>query len=234
MKFFSPASLIFALTLSMWSCATWAITPPAKGTVTKVQGSRAIVQFDQVMKVGDVVQAGVDPDKKDIAQAVGTDTTTIIGPGAGTPATREYAFGYGWKTSSFTMSGVNTSGTDANITWWFNMHQFELASIFNVSSSSAGTNLGVGGIAQFDFIRNDPGAKVVPGAYGKVTFGSFSPTTGASSSTTNLGIGASLDWFPFIEHAALNISVEYDTISYSVTTTPASSLSLISGVKVYF
>ena len=210
--------LILLLFLSsLLSARAWSTT----GRVEKVQGNRAIVDFDQKVNPGDLVQTSDEITSKSQA-----NNSAIIA------SSRRYAFEYSWQSDFETVSGGSLTMHNGNGTFWFNYQQYEFGPIVSFFNAGGSTAIGAGGIAQWDFFKNVVGAKYVPAVYGKLLLTS---TSGGNSSTaTTMGVGGSFDWFPFAEHVALNASIEYDTLSNAVGAQPSSQIAIISGAKVYF
>lgn len=210
----------------------------ATGTITKVNGNKAVVEFETTPTKGDTVYTSdgnqnfeEDPDTK-ASRAnsnLGEKTFGI-----------SYSLGYeviSFPNGASNQSVLNFAGTAV---WVWN--HFELGPTVsfeqqtNVSSTS---KTQFGGIAQYDFIKNEKGVRFVPGVFVEALVGTSSPSN-SGNNVTSYGGGGVIEWYPKGDYVAAVLSAGYLSDSNSAQTPvgtvtySSSRVEVASGIKFFF
>jgi len=227
----SPVLLMILIGSSMALATT--------GTITKVSGKRAIVQFEGPVKTGDTVTAG---------EATASDPLATL-------TDRKNSLAYSVGFSSLSVGGTTSSSIPIYAQYNFIKTGWEWGIIggLNIANTAgtSGTGIALGGIAQYDFKPNKPGTVLMPAAYGKLLYATTSNggslvtsgsgasvgTGGGTASTSGflISFGGLVDYFLFSDRIALTANLEYLTLNLSQpTSTTISGLAGGTGFRVIF
>jgi hypothetical protein len=171
------------------------------GTVQKIKGTRAIVEFERNAKLheGDMVSSDSD--------AGGSSRAT------GKFQNRDYSLGYSFSYSNLTYS-LSNQGTAttmyAAVQFGFSFTSFELGPILsyrNVQTSlstTANSTTIYGVFGQYNFVPNKAGVVWVPYAGAKYL------STGSTGSTdTYMGVYIGIEWFPIGNNVCFQAALAY-------------------------
>jgi hypothetical protein len=198
--------ILFLMTAA--SSAAFAYT----GTVQKIKGTRAIVDFERNAKLheGDMVSTDSD--------GGGSSRTS------GKFQNRDYSIGYGFSYSNMAYS-ESTKGTqtiiNTTVQFGFSFSSFEVGpvvSYFNSqnSQSSGGTTITSYGVyGQYNLVPNKAGAVWVPFVGAKYL--STAQTGNTSITDTYMGANVGIEWFPIGNNVCLQAAFAYGQVSSTGT-----------------
>ena len=200
------------------------------GTVQKIKGTRAIVEFERNAKLheGDMVSSEMD--------SGGTSKSY------GKYQNREYSIGYSFSYTNLAYSNA-TQGTVTTmytaVQFGFSFTSIELGPILSYRntqsslSSTANTTTTYGFYGQYNFVPNKAGVVWVPYIGAKYLTSSFS----AGTSDTYMGAFLGTQWFPIGNNVCIQAALVYGQTTSTgtngatqieVTTTP------VIGPTIYF
>jgi len=201
--------------------------------VIKVQGKKAIVQFDDGYKpkVGEILGGG------------GGDSG---GGGGGSSGGRDTILGGSAEFSSLSTNpgGASTSGLSLAVRYGWNAVDMEYGPIgsfsYATASSSSSRAIGVGGFFDYNLVPNKVGNDMVYGLGAMGTYVTTTTTTGSvesNSSTMKFELGGQVKWFALGNSVAIRGDGVYSheqITPASGTSTTRSGFVVRGGLYVYF
>jgi hypothetical protein len=179
------------------------------GTIQKIKGTRAIVEFERNAKIheGDLVSSEMDS---------GSGSKS-----GGKYQNRDYSIGYqlSYVNMAYSATAIRGTSTALNMTVAFGVSfsSFEIGPVVsylnsqNSLSTTANTTTMYGVFGQYNFVANKAGAVWVPFVGGKYT---MSSTTGGTNDTY-MGGYVGIQWFPIGNNVSIQASLFYGQVTSS-------------------
>lgn len=192
------------------------------GTVQKIKGTKAIVEFERNAKVreGDMVST-------DMSSGGNNSSSSSMGK----YQNRDYFLTYAIDLVNSSTAAGSVTVTALSTKFGFNFGHFELGPIFSMtsgstSSSNTSTSTTFGAFGHYNFTANKPNQDWVYYAGGKFTQSS------SGSGTTNIAGYGGVSWFPF----GNNIAFSAELFGGQSTSNGSSitQMGISSGPLIYF
>ncbi len=195
--------------------------------VEKVKGNKAVIEFS-----GDLT-----PGK-----------TYSIRDKSGHNGVRKYVISGSMEFTSSTYAASSLSASvkhnDLNLSARFgwNYEVFEFGPIFGYRNIDSGyvdqhfTSFSGGVFVDYNFTPNHPEASAIFGLTGEGIFGSLTPNSGSSASTTGFFAGGFFKWFGLTDSTALRADLGYDYLKTTADTSNNTLQGFVfrGGIATYF